>query len=155
MLSVNDAPNYSTRFYFWWTQDGTAQRGTPGYNGTLRYCVVHLFMICSPYIIFYTIKILKVFYFPHVRSQVWKEPSRASLWREWVSTWGRKTSSFQSTLLPTHGRTLWAPPPVSLTMTSCSHGNGRSHLASYTTLRRRLWIVHSADLQLVKTFVQL
>ena len=41
MLSLNNALNYCTWFYFWWTQDGAAQRGTPGYNGTLGYCVVH------------------------------------------------------------------------------------------------------------------
>ena len=34
MLSLNDAPNYFTRFYFWWMQDGAAQSGTPGYNGS-------------------------------------------------------------------------------------------------------------------------
>ena len=35
MLSLNDAPKYSTWFYLWWTQGGATQRGTPGY------CVVH------------------------------------------------------------------------------------------------------------------
>ena len=35
MLSLNDAPNYSTSFYLWRTQGGATQRGTPGY------CVVH------------------------------------------------------------------------------------------------------------------
>ena len=35
MLSLNDASNYSTWFYFWWTQDGAAQRDTPGYNGNM------------------------------------------------------------------------------------------------------------------------
>ena len=34
MLSLNVAPNYSTGCYFWWMQDGAAQRGTPGYKGT-------------------------------------------------------------------------------------------------------------------------
>ena len=41
MLSLNDAPNYSTWFYLWRTQGGATQRGTPGYYGTPGYCVVH------------------------------------------------------------------------------------------------------------------
>ena len=35
MLSLNDAPNYSTWFYLWRMQGGATQRGTP------VYCVVH------------------------------------------------------------------------------------------------------------------
>ena len=53
MLSLNNAPNYSTWFYLWRMQGGAAQRGTPGYNGTPGYCVVHhvlmLSLILSPY----------------------------------------------------------------------------------------------------------
>ena len=42
MLSLNDAPNYCTWFYFWWMRDGAAQRGTLGY------CVVHqLCLMCT------------------------------------------------------------------------------------------------------------
>ena len=41
MLSLNDAPNYSTWFYLWQTQGGATQRGTPGYNGIPGYCIVH------------------------------------------------------------------------------------------------------------------
>ena len=41
MLSLNDAPNYSTWFYLWRTQGGATQRSTPVYNGTPGYCVVH------------------------------------------------------------------------------------------------------------------
>ena len=44
MLSLNDAPNYSTCFHFWWTQGGTAQFGTQGTTvpwGT-AWCIIYL-----------------------------------------------------------------------------------------------------------------
>ena len=43
MLSLDDAPNYSTWIYLLWTQGGATQRSSPGYNGTPGYCVVHHF----------------------------------------------------------------------------------------------------------------